>query len=56
MSHAILLVDDEEGIRNVLGIALADGGYEVLTAASGEEALKIFRSHGPLLKIGRAHV
>ncbi len=49
MSHAILLVDDEEGIRNVLGIALADGGYEVLTAASGEEALKIFRSHGPLL-------
>ncbi len=49
MSHAILLVDDEEGIRNVLGIALADSGYEVLTAASGEEALKIFRSHEPLL-------
>lgn len=49
MSNEILLVDDEEGIRNVLGITLADSGYEVLTAASGEEALSLFRSHGPSL-------
>ncbi|MHC1744830.1 MAG: sensor histidine kinase [Syntrophobacteraceae bacterium] len=49
MNQAILLVDDEDGIRNVLGIALADSGYEVLAAASGEEALRLFRSHAPLL-------
>ena len=30
MGQKILLVDDEEGIRKVLGITLADIGYEVL--------------------------
>lgn len=49
MSKEILLVDDEDGIRNVLGITLADSGYDVLTAASGEEALKLFRSRAPQL-------
>jgi signal transduction histidine kinase len=49
MNKEILLVDDEDGIRNVLGIALMDSGYDVLTAASGEEALSLFRSHAPPL-------
>ena len=39
----ILLVDDEEGIRKVLGISLADSGYEVLTAENGRKALKLFQ-------------
>jgi signal transduction histidine kinase len=43
----ILLVDDEEGIRNVLGVSLADMGYEVRTAAGGEEALALFRDFRP---------
>ena len=43
----ILLVDDEPGIRKVLGIALADGGYSVTTAENGEEALRRFRKHRP---------
>jgi DNA-binding NtrC family response regulator len=47
MKEKLLLVDDEEGIRNVLGIALADSGYHVLTAESGEEALRIFRKECP---------
>lgn len=47
MATKILLVDDEEGIRTVLGITLADSGYEVLTAASGEEALALLRRHTP---------
>ncbi len=42
MSHSILLVDDEEGIRTVLGLSLADAGYRVTTAATGEEALRLF--------------
>ncbi len=47
MEKSILLVDDEEGIRKVLGIALADMGYEVLTAENGAEALRIFKAAGP---------
>ena len=41
--ETILLVDDEAGIRKVLGISLSDMGYEVVTAENGEEALRIFR-------------
>jgi two-component system, NtrC family, sensor kinase len=38
----ILLVDDEEGIRKVMGISLRDAGYQVSTAADGEQGLKLF--------------
>jgi PAS domain S-box-containing protein len=47
MDKRILLADDEEGIRTVLGIALADSGYQVLTAENGEEALKLFKEARP---------
>jgi FixJ family two-component response regulator len=40
--NTLLLADDERGIR-VLGIALADSGFEVLTAENGLEALETFR-------------
>ncbi|MCF8068558.1 MAG: hybrid sensor histidine kinase/response regulator [Desulfobacterales bacterium] len=43
----ILLVDDEEGIRKVLGLTLSDMGYEVYTAGSCESALDIFRKKKP---------
>jgi len=49
MDDDILLVDDEEGIRTVLGISLADAGYRVSTAASGEEALELFRRQTPAI-------
>ena len=47
MDNKLLLVDDEEGIRKVLGISLTDLGYQVLTAENGEEALEIFRRETP---------
>lgn len=47
MDKRILLVDDEEGIRKVLGITLADVGYEVLTACDGKQALEVFHQHSP---------
>jgi len=47
MTQKILLVDDEEGIRKVLGITLEDIGYEVLSAENGEEALRLFRKTAP---------
>jgi signal transduction histidine kinase len=39
---SLLLVDDEDGIRRVLGLTLADRGYRVRTAANAEEALALF--------------
>jgi signal transduction histidine kinase len=47
MGETILLVDDEAGIRKVLGISLADSGYTVLTAGSGKEALQIYQAQRP---------
>jgi len=47
MDRSILLVDDEEGIRKVLGILLADMGYQVHTAANGAEALRTFQKLNP---------
>jgi signal transduction histidine kinase len=46
-SHLLLLVDDEEDIRDVLQLPLIDLGYDVLTADNAEMALTIFRSKGP---------
>ncbi|HSE45211.1 MAG TPA: response regulator, partial [Gemmatimonadales bacterium] len=37
---SILVVDDEEPIRNALKKFLTQQGYDVSTAASGDEALK----------------
>jgi DNA-binding NtrC family response regulator len=47
MDEQVLLVDDEPGILKVLGISLADRGYRVFTAESGEEALRIFNDARP---------
>ena len=47
MDKSILLVDDEEGIRKVLRIALSDMGYRVITAQNGVEALRIFNDARP---------
>jgi signal transduction histidine kinase/FixJ family two-component response regulator len=47
MDEKILIVDDEEDIREVLKISLSDLGYEVYTAENGEEALWIVREVTP---------
>ncbi|MCK4767953.1 MAG: response regulator, partial [Desulfobacula sp.] len=44
---SILIVDDEEDIRDVLEIALKDIGYTVFLAENGEKALEIFKSKDP---------
>lgn len=49
MTRKLLLVDDEEGIRTVLGISLADRGYSVVTAANGEEAIERFHAEKPAI-------
>ena len=42
MAKRILLVDDEPLILKGLRFTLEQEGYEILTAADGEEALKVF--------------
>ncbi len=39
----LLLIDDEEGIRKVLSLSLQSDGYDVTTAESGQQALKLFQ-------------
>ena len=39
--HEILLVDDDPFILKAIGSALEDKGYQVSTAAAGEEAIEI---------------
>jgi two-component system, cell cycle sensor histidine kinase and response regulator CckA len=39
--HTVLLVEDDAMLRSILGQALTDEGYAVLTAQDGEEALAI---------------
>jgi CheY-like chemotaxis protein len=44
-SGVILVVDDEELIRNLARSVLERGGFEVLMAEDGEQALQTFRRH-----------
>jgi two-component system nitrogen regulation response regulator NtrX len=43
----VLIVDDEEGIRTTLSGIFDDEGYDSVTAASGEEALRVARESVP---------
>jgi len=43
----ILLVDDEEDIRDVLSVSITDMGYAVHEAETGEQAIGIFRQIDP---------
>lgn len=44
MQNKVLVVDDEEEIRNLLEIYLMNEGYKVIKASDGEEALKIIEN------------
>ncbi len=49
--ETILVVDDEPEIRELTREALEEVGYTILSAASGEEALIIYRKHGPAIDL-----
>ena len=44
MAGKVLVVDDEQDIRELLKFYLNKEGYEVLEAGDGEEALNIFEN------------
>jgi two-component system NtrC family response regulator len=39
---SILLIDDDDSLRRVMEFSLAESGYRVQTAASGEDGLRLF--------------
>ncbi len=45
MSKNILVIDDDEGIRQSFALALEDTEYQVDTAETGEEGIKMERSN-----------
>lgn len=49
--HTILVCDDEPHILHVVSTKLKNGGFEVVTAADGEEGLELATRHQPNLII-----
>jgi DNA-binding response OmpR family regulator len=47
MDFSVLLVEDDEHIRQALGLALTDEGFAVTDAVSGEEALDLLTTTEP---------
>jgi DNA-binding NtrC family response regulator len=41
----VFVVDDEEHVRKTVSLVLKQGGYEVLEAADGEEAITVIQSY-----------
>jgi OmpR family response regulator RpaB len=50
-NEKILVVDDEQSIRQILETRLSIRGYIVILAADGEEALYLYRKEQPNLVI-----
>ena len=47
LNGKILIVDDEPALRLILTTRLSLAGYQVITAADGEEALEVFAKENP---------
>lgn len=45
MEYKILIIEDDDDIRNIIGEALDQPDYQILTAQDGREALETFRFH-----------
>ena len=50
-SETVLVVDDDDGVRDAVVLALESGGYTVLRASDGEEALEVVRSHSDIVDL-----
>jgi two-component system cell cycle sensor histidine kinase/response regulator CckA len=49
--ETILLVEDDDGVREVSEMILTQFGYSVLTASDGETALRIIKDNGSKIKL-----
>jgi len=48
----ILVIDDEQDVRDVIRMQLESANYNVLEAENGEEAIKVLRSENNMVNIG----
>jgi len=51
MPQKILVVDDDEDLVYIVKLALEASGFEVITAADGEQALRLIKTNVPDLMI-----
>ena len=47
----VLVIDDEEAVRGVIGRLLARQGYRVLLASSGQEGIKLFEENAKDIRL-----
>ncbi len=47
MGRKVLIIDDEEGIRNILSVVLEDSGFTVESASNGKEGLERVKKFNP---------
>jgi CheY-like chemotaxis protein len=48
MNERVLVVDDQEVVRDVIRLTLESAGYEVIEAATPLEAIALVRDHGSI--------
>ncbi|MFC1837218.1 sigma-54-dependent transcriptional regulator [Thermodesulfobacteriota bacterium] len=51
MTDTILLIDDDESLRRVTEYNLSEAGFDLITAGSGKQGLKVFSKSNPDLVI-----
>ncbi len=48
----VLVIDDEEDVREVLKLHLESAGYNILEAENGEDGINILRSEDNMVNVG----
>jgi DNA-binding response OmpR family regulator len=47
LDKTILVVEEEEGIRSLLQLALSSEGFKVILTSNGRDAVNLYRNQGP---------
>lgn len=51
VTETILVVDDDDGVREAVSLTLESGGYTVLPATNGVEALAVMKAHADIVDL-----
>ncbi len=51
VTETILVVDDDDGVREAVSLTLESGGYTVLPATNGTEALAVMKDHADIVDL-----
>ena len=50
-TETVLVVDDDDDVRDAVVLALESGGYTALTAADGSEALEVLQGNAEIIEL-----